>query len=226
MSEIIKIRLKQFLQSKDLKDIKNIFIIYNTLHRASPKSAKNYDIDDLKYDCKENYRLIFPDGEDFEERWKLIISRYEILSLDFFECGPREREFFYKRHSKDKIESFTVNKYKSLSKDEKLIVLEFLKKAPKNDIDINKQGWINNFEKTLKSFNQNLRINIIKEKYRDIRDFFISLGLLLKGEQYSSKGQYEGVKYYYPIYFEDIRWLLTREKKPIILDGDSAKFIG
>ncbi|MGQ4876194.1 MAG: hypothetical protein ACP6IY_19170 [Promethearchaeia archaeon] len=224
MSEIIKTKLKQFLQSNDLKDIKNIFIVYNTLHRASPKSAKNYDIDDLKYDCKENYRLIFPDGEDFEERWKLIISRYEILSLDFFECGPREQEFFYKRHSKDKIESFIVYKYKSLNKDERLITLEFLKKTPKKDID--KGGWINNFEKTLKIFNQNLRMSIIREKYRDIRDFFISLGLLLKGEYHTRNNEYKGVEYYYPIYFEDIRWLLSREKKPIILDGDSAKFLG
>ncbi|MBD3211676.1 MAG: hypothetical protein GF311_03635 [Candidatus Lokiarchaeota archaeon] len=116
MSQINK-KLKCLTQFQEINSYKSIFLIYNTVDRGSAKSAKKYRLEELKYDCRDNIKSLFPtiSNRSFEQIWNKLMKHYRICHISIFEDFLREfKRKLYRRYFKEKIEDFILNKLREL----------------------------------------------------------------------------------------------------------------
>jgi len=206
--------LKEFLYKRNFEDIKEIFLLYNISHKPSGITAirKNaYTLNDLKFDCRENLKLIFSNlsNRDFNNLWnkisnELLENRISVLN----DLGLNAAKLIYRINKKTMLD-FIINKISKLNKKAKNLLTLFLKDGPENTKDYTVE-------------------------YKGKRsDFYVKFGLLYRGSYCDSNGVLvKNDYYYYPLYFSNLRLSaleklnlgkIQKEKKKINLFTKTSK---
>lgn len=184
--------VKDILYDEDFSDVYKVFLYYNIAHIPTTITSVRkgaYKESDLKFDCKQNLLLKFPEMKDyeFEEIWKNILNKFSRSNINHFEEMDQQQAEFLFKIANNQIYNFVLEKIHDLNEDQLNILYEFLRNSPDNT----------------KEFNMS---------YSDENgDFFISLGLLYKGSYYDSNGNLTNANYYYyPWYFSDLKYKILK----------------
>ncbi len=184
--------VKDILYDEDFSDVHKVFLYYNIAHISTTITSVRigaYKERDLKFDCKQNLLLKFPEIKDyeFEEIWKNIINKFSRANIDHFEEMDKQQAEVLFKIANNQIYNFVLEKIHDLNEDQLNILYEFLRNSQDNTKEIN-------------------------VSYSDKNgDFFISLGLLYKGSYYDSNGNLTNANYYYyPWYFSDLKYKIIK----------------
>ncbi|MHA1338232.1 MAG: hypothetical protein ACTSPW_21255 [Promethearchaeota archaeon] len=179
---------KDFLFNENFSSIQKTFLYYDIAHIPSPKTSVDkgfYDLNALKLDCKQNFRLRFPKIKEkkFEKLFNEIINKLSENNIDYLKNFDSENAKLIYKLNEDQIIDFIKSRIKKLDYNDRKLLLDFLNKFTGSILEDSK---LSDFKKC---------------------DLIVSLGLLFKGTYYETK---EGdiitsKSYYFPVYYSDIR---------------------